>query len=157
MAPFRNKGFPYFEKMLDIMPNTSARGGHAFLAIHAAPPAQLNPTVNSNAPDEDKMSGVETATNLTTVSEDNNTSTDPTFALESTGKHKLSAITHDAEMVDIPSITPSKSSLEPTNKKITNPSISMTLSSRSIPKSTTDSSAPSFPSKIKAIHSKDKY
>ena len=91
MAPFRNKDFPYFDKMLDIMPNMSTRGGHAFSAIHTALPAPLNPTIYLAAPEGDigdQMTGVKTATNTTTVNKD--TSMGPTFASVSAGKRKLS-------------------------------------------------------------------
>src|ERR1700727_1494698 len=41
MAPFHNKGWTHFEKLLDIMPNACMRGTHAFSLNTSAPPSQL--------------------------------------------------------------------------------------------------------------------
>jgi hypothetical protein len=38
MATFHNKGWQYFEKLNEIMPNLSVRGSHAFSAMNTAPP-----------------------------------------------------------------------------------------------------------------------
>ena len=46
MIPFRNKGWPYFEKMVEIMPDASARGGHAFSAMRTAAPSAFDQTVD---------------------------------------------------------------------------------------------------------------
>lgn len=35
MAPFRNKGWPHFDKFNDIIPNASARGSYAFSPMNA--------------------------------------------------------------------------------------------------------------------------
>ena len=44
ISPYCNKGWPFYEKFQDIMPNATARGGNVFLAMHAAPPIPLNNT-----------------------------------------------------------------------------------------------------------------
>jgi len=41
MAPFRNKGWQYFEKLDEIVPNMSARGSHAFSVMNTTPPGAL--------------------------------------------------------------------------------------------------------------------
>ena len=33
MKPFRNSGWPYYDKVQAILPNASARGSHAFSAL----------------------------------------------------------------------------------------------------------------------------
>jgi hypothetical protein len=38
MTAFRNKGWQYFEKLNEIMPNLNARGSHTFSAMNTAPP-----------------------------------------------------------------------------------------------------------------------
>src|ERR1700722_3165787 len=40
MSPFRNKGWTHFDKLLEIMPNTSARGAHAFSPMNTTIPGQ---------------------------------------------------------------------------------------------------------------------
>ena len=39
MAPFHNKGWQYFQKLDEIMPNMNARGSHAFSVMNTAPPS----------------------------------------------------------------------------------------------------------------------
>jgi hypothetical protein len=46
MAPFRKKGWTYFEKFQDLIPDASARGSHAFSAMHAAPPNALDQSID---------------------------------------------------------------------------------------------------------------
>jgi hypothetical protein len=41
MAPFRNSGWPFYEKFLDIIPNATARGGNAFSPANTAAPGVL--------------------------------------------------------------------------------------------------------------------
>jgi hypothetical protein len=52
MIPFRTKGWLYFDKSLDIIPNASARGGHAFSAMHAAPPIPVDHTFDLDGLDK---------------------------------------------------------------------------------------------------------
>jgi len=52
MSPFRNAGWTYFEKMQDIMPNASARGGYAFSAMQTAPPPPFDQTVDLEGLDQ---------------------------------------------------------------------------------------------------------
>lgn len=135
MAPFRTKGWPYFDKMYDIMPNTTARGGYAFSAMHAMPPPSLNETADSEILNESATEG-----NVNTNTNDDNDSR--TFAsTTSAGKRKLASITQDdSEMaVYVPSLTSTSSSTSfepagPAAKKITNPSASIGSTSRSISK-----------------------
>lgn len=148
MAPFRTKGWPYFDKMHDIMPNTTARGGHAFSAMRAMPP----PSILEESVDDD----VESRTHMN-IYDDNESWT--FTSTKSAGKRKLSAITPNDEMeADTPSITASppltsSTSFEdgPAAKKITNPSSLIGTSSshaRSIPKAI---SLPSSHSKPKSL------
>jgi hypothetical protein len=51
MAPFRKKGWVYYKKLQDIMPNASARGNHAFSAMHVAPPNALDQSVDVDEPE----------------------------------------------------------------------------------------------------------
>jgi hypothetical protein len=171
MVPFRTKGFHYFDKMYDIMPNTTARGGHAFSAMRTMPPPSLNETAELDILDESAENRVESDTHMNTYGDNNGW----TFtSMTSAGKRKLSAITpddDDSEMAtDIPSITSelatSSTSFEPgpASKKITNPSpfISTSSTSRSIPKSISSSlhpkpkaaSAPSLRSQPRSFTSK---
>ncbi|KIM72681.1 hypothetical protein PILCRDRAFT_15911 [Piloderma croceum F 1598] len=46
MAPFRTKGWTYFEKFQDLIPNASARGSHTFSAMHMAPPNALDRSID---------------------------------------------------------------------------------------------------------------
>jgi hypothetical protein len=41
MAPFRNKGWPYFDKFNEIIPNATARGTHTFSPTNTAAPGPL--------------------------------------------------------------------------------------------------------------------
>jgi hypothetical protein len=153
MIPFRTKGFPYFDKLQDIMPNASARGGNVFSAIHTAPPAPLNQTLDLDSildeGAEDTASGVDTITNPMDIDEVGDTST---FTSVSAGKRKLSTITPDEDMTNIRPIaslklaTSSIISSEPARKKITDPSASITSASRSMPKSSQGSSSSVAPS-----------
>lgn len=45
MSPYRNTGWVHFEKMLDILPLSTARGDGRFSAIGAAPPTPAVPAV----------------------------------------------------------------------------------------------------------------
>jgi hypothetical protein len=136
MAPFRKKGWPFFDKFQDIMPNTTARGGHAFSAMHTIPPPPLTDAADLDILDENTGDKVEIDTHMNIAS----------GSATSAGKRKLSSITPDDEM-DILSITSpalttsSVTSFEPgpAAKKITNPSSvigtsSSASGSRSIPK-----------------------
>src|ERR1700728_1614626 len=51
MAPFRNKGWQYFETLAKIMPNASVRGSHAFSTMNTAPPG-------ASEDDDDDAEGV---------------------------------------------------------------------------------------------------
>ena len=51
MAPFHKKGWVYYEKLQDIMPNASARGNHAFSAMHVAPPNALDQSIDVDEPE----------------------------------------------------------------------------------------------------------
>jgi hypothetical protein len=146
MAPFRTKGWPHFDKMYDIMPNTTARGGHAFSATHTMPPPSLNETAADLDVLESAEDSVEIGTHMNTQ-EDNESWT---FTSISAGKRKLSAITPDDEMVpDISSMTSSELAVTsstgfepgPSAKKVTNLS-GTSSTSRSIPKAIPPSSIP---------------
>lgn len=138
MAPFRNKGWPYFDKMQDIMPNTSARGSNAFSAEHTAPPLPLDPEGIS----QDPSVGIK----LIDIDSDVDSST---LVSVSSSKRKLDAIASE-EVVSISSEDPlAIASSEPVKKKGTKSSSSITSSSKSRPhssrasSSTTPSSQPS--------------
>lgn len=154
MTPFRTKGWPYFDKFYDIMPNTTARGSHSFSAMHTMPPLSLNETTDLDILDEHAEDRLEIGTHTNTY-EDNSSWT--LASTTSAGKRKLSAISLDDEMgADIPSITSSEMTTSSTDfepgpaaKKITNPSAlaSTSSASRSIPK------ALSLPSKASLLPS----
>ena len=46
IAPFRTKGWTYFEKFQDLIPNASARGSHTFSAMRMAPPNALDQSID---------------------------------------------------------------------------------------------------------------
>lgn len=46
MAPFHTKGWPYYEKFQEIIPNASVRGSNTFSAMHTAPPNALDQTID---------------------------------------------------------------------------------------------------------------
>jgi hypothetical protein len=145
--------------MLDIMPNTTARGGHAFSAMHTMPPPSLNEP--ETAGDRGDLLEVDESTEDTQMNthEDNLNNSWTFTSTTSAGKHKLSAITPDemeGSAADFPSTTSSELSTssttgsfdpgpEPAAKKITNPYamiIGTSSGSRSIPKASLPESLP---------------
>src|SRR5882757_5044295 len=128
MAPFHNKGWPYFDKMLEIMPNTTARGGNAFSAMLMAPPLPFTPTADleghNTGPPEVDAQKVDVAMDIDQEESISLVSSSPTT------KCKIAAITPD----DQSSVVLSKGSLA------TSPTVSMpTMSSEPVRKKHTKS------------------
>jgi hypothetical protein len=129
MAPFHNKGWSYFDKFLDIIPNASARGGHAFSAMRAAPPIPIDQafdldgldkgTSGADAPEEtssnqnkiadamdvDKEGDVETQGTASIISA-------PSFA-----KRKLATVISDDDSASSSKLSASSVTSEPKKKK----------------------------------------
>ena len=141
MSPFHNKGWPYFDKFLDIIPNASARGGNSFSAIRTAPPVTI-PFNDAPEPQADDPTIVdETSTNDNTLI--NAIDIDqhiPATTSNSFGKRKLDVIASDEELNapgdPIPSSKPTPTTHQMRTKKKTS-----SLSSRSLPKSRNTSSS----------------
>jgi hypothetical protein len=145
--PLLDKGLAVFDKFQDILLNAFAKGSNAFSAFHMAPHTPLNQTLDLDVLDKatkGTASGVDTIANTMDVDKVGDTTA---FASVSAGKHKFSIITPDENEANIQPIaslkltTSSMMSLEPTRKKITNPSASITSASRSIPKTSQGSSS----------------
>jgi hypothetical protein len=153
MTQFRNKGWVYFNQFEEIMPNSKARGSHAFSPMNAAPPGQ--------SLEEDEASGdvpgVETTGYVDGMQEDSmdvdREADGSTLVSASSSKRKLTTFTSDEDGTvsftsgDLvpPSLTMSTSSIpstapstEPSRKKT---SASIATSSKS--KSKAPSSRPS--------------
>jgi hypothetical protein len=156
MAPFRTKGWLYFGKFQDIIPNASARGSQAFSAMHTAPPNALDQTIDldgldsplspSNA-DHPQVPGSGTKVdidgddnkNISDHMDIDNDGESSTMISASSGKRKL----------DISALT-GTSFVEPVTKKNSNTSPSVASSSQSFPKTSSgppSSKAPSSSAK----------
>lgn len=117
MAPFHNKGWPYFDKFLDIIPNASARGGHAFSAIHAAPPIPIDLTFDLDGLDkgtsgahapEETSSNQNKITNAMDVDKEGDVETQGAASIispSSFAKRKLAAVISDDDSAPAPSET----------------------------------------------------
>ena len=146
MAQYRNKGWPYLEKFIDMFPNTTARGANAFSAMRAAPPIPLNDSDTLNDPIADEISTNDSAGNtlINPMDTDRHTSdTTSIFTSNSVGKRKLDVIASDEELNisgdPVPSSKPSSTAAEmPAKKKAS--SLPMSLPTRSKATSSTHSS-----------------
>ncbi|KIM76953.1 hypothetical protein PILCRDRAFT_12475 [Piloderma croceum F 1598] len=166
MAAFRTKGWLYFDKFQDIIPNASARGGNAFSAMHTAPPIPLNDTLDLDVLDEgakDEMSTDDNNAFANPMDVDQHDTTS-IFSSKAAGKCKLDVIASDEETGTVASedaipsssrLSTSIASAEPAKKKIT-PSTSLVSSSKSLPKSSKASSSArsSWPSRAQPSSSK---
>src|SRR6202040_104737 len=129
IIPFRTKGWPYFEKIQDIIPNASARGRQAFSAMHTAPPNAMDQTVDLDGlegpsdADHPQMPGSDADKNIINMMDIYNEGESSTAISASSGKRKLN--------ISAPMGT---SSVEPAMKKSSNTSASIASSSMSFPK-----------------------
>jgi len=145
MAPFRNKGWKYFDQFQEIMPGSTARGSHAFSAATTAPPSQ------EFGDDNDEGGSGGASISRTEGSRDVDKEVDSsTFVSASAGKRKLATITSEEDTVasssDQPqppssatSILSGQSSMlldEPSRKKAAGVASSIASSSQSRPKAT---------------------
>jgi hypothetical protein len=139
MIPFRNKGWPYFGKIQDIIPNASARGHQAFSAMHTAPPNAMDQTIDLDGldlplgptdVDHPQVPGNDTDNNIVNLMDIDNEGESSTAISASSGKRKLD--------ISAPMGT---SFVEPAMKKSSNASTSIASSSQSFPK--TSSGPPS--------------
>ena len=124
MAQYRNKGWPYLDKFIDMFPNATARGANAFSAMKAAPPIPLNDTLNDPTADEISTndSTGNTLINPGPMDTDQHISdTTSIFTSNSFGKRKLDVIISDEELKTsedpIPSSKPSPTTAEMPAKK----------------------------------------
>ena len=124
MAQYRNKGWPYLDKFIDMFPNATARGANTFSAMKAAPPITLNDTLNDPTADEISTndSTGNTLINPGPMDTDQHISdTTSIFTSNSFGKRKLDVITSDEELKTsedpIPSSKPSPTTAEMPAKK----------------------------------------
>jgi hypothetical protein len=132
MIPFHNKSWPYLEKIHDIILNASARGHHAFSAMHMAPPIAMDQTIDWDGLDSPfgpsnvdlpQVPGSDSDKNIVDLMDIDNEGGSSTAISASSGKCKL----------DISAVM-GTSFVEPATKKSSNASPSIALSSLSFPK-----------------------
>ena len=147
MAPFRNKGWKYFDQFQEIMPGTTARGSHAFSAATCAPP----PQERDDEDDEGRSSGasISRTEGLSEEPMDVNTEVNSSASTSASAtKRKLATITSGEDTVassseqpqppsSVTSIPSRQSSMlpdEPSRKKVAIVASSVVSSSKSRPK-----------------------